>query len=119
MEDMKREVQRLREKSLHGVDRNKFGKIRSYKKVNAAGSGSYMPSDNDIDTTAAFLMLRVCISIVILAAFFASDIFLQSESVTVFQTATKQMTTNISVNDVVDFFKSFSWSSLLNLFKLG
>jgi len=109
MEDIRREIDRLRAKSSRGT--------RNYKKANSAGIRGYMQGNGDMDTAAAFLMLRVCVSIVILAAFFASDIFLQSESVTVFQTATKQMTTNISINDVIDFLKSFSWNTLLDLFK--
>jgi len=117
MEDMKREIEYLRAKSLHGIDRNKSVRTRNYQKINSAGTMGYTQGNGDLDTAAAFLMLRVCVSIVILAAFFASDIFLQSESITVFQNATKQMTTNISINDVVDFFKSLSWDTLLDLFK--
>lgn len=117
MEDIKREIDRLRAKSSHGVDRNKSSIIRNYKKVDSVGARGYMQGNGDLDTAAAFLMLRICVSIVILAAFFASDLFLQSESVTVFQTATEQMNTNISIDDVVNFLQSFSWNTILDIFK--
>lgn|GEM_PF-866711 len=117
MEDMAREIRHLRTKSLNGVERNKFEVIRNYKTMNPTKTTGYEQSHVELDTVAAFLMLRICVSVLIMAAFFASDIFIKGESVTVFQTATEQMSTNISINDVIIFFKSFSWDTLSALFK--